>query len=85
MDRSSAFVMWTRRHLTERGARFKEAGKYFDFRRMLDEMGDKIDAVTVSTPDHNHAVAAVMAMKQGKALFLPEATVTFHPRSSRHG
>jgi predicted dehydrogenase len=55
--------------LERSGPRLKDAARYFDFRRMLDEMGDKIDAVTVSTPDHNHAVAAVMAMRMGKATF----------------
>ncbi len=51
------------------GNRFKDAATYRDFRRMFTEMSDKIDAVTVSTPDHNHAVAAVMAMKAGKHCF----------------
>ncbi len=55
--------------LERSGPRFKDAAPYYDFRRMLDELGDKIDAVTVSTPDHNHAVAAVMAMKMGKHCF----------------
>ena len=50
-------------------ARFKDAKKFFDYRTMLDEMGDKIDAVTVSTPDHNHAPASVMAMRMGKHCF----------------
>ncbi|MEM7785737.1 MAG: Gfo/Idh/MocA family oxidoreductase, partial [Planctomycetota bacterium] len=45
---------------------FADAKTYFDFRKMLEEMGDKIDAVTVSTPDHTHAVAALMAMRMGK-------------------
>lgn len=45
---------------------FPDAKQYTDFREMLDEMGDKIDAVTVSTPDHTHAVAAVKAMKMKK-------------------
>lgn len=44
--------------------------QFFDFRTMLDEMGDKIDAVTVSTPDHVHAVAAAMAMNMGKHCFV---------------
>jgi predicted dehydrogenase len=41
---------------------------YADFRKLL-ESEKNIDAVTVSTPDHCHAVAAAMAMKLGKACF----------------
>lgn len=48
---------------------YEKAARYNDFRQMLEEMGDKIDAVTVSTPDHCHAPAAAMAMKMGKACF----------------
>ncbi len=47
---------------------FPDAKKYKDFRVMLDQQKD-IDAVTVSTPDHTHAVAAVMAMKMGKHVY----------------
>ena len=36
---------------------------------MLDEMGNEIDAVTVSTPDHTHAPASLMAMKMGKHVY----------------
>ena len=49
---------------------FEKAKKYTDFRKMLEEMEREIDAVTVSTPDHCHAAAAVMAMKMGKAAFV---------------
>ena len=48
---------------------FTDAKTYFDYRKMLDEMGDQIDAVTVSTPDHTHAVAALAAMRMGKHCF----------------
>ncbi len=48
---------------------YPKAKKYFDYRTMLEEMGDKIDAVTVSTPDHTHAPASVMAMRMGKHCF----------------
>src|SRR5438045_3370690 len=41
--------------------RFSGAKIYRDFRVML-EKEKGIDAVTVSTPDHTHAVAAMMAM-----------------------
>jgi predicted dehydrogenase len=44
---------------------FPEARRYKDYREMLDKEKD-IDAVTVSTPDHTHAPAALMAMALGK-------------------
>jgi predicted dehydrogenase len=57
------------RNLNRAAAKWPNAKKYFDFRKMLEEMGKSIDAVTVSTPDHTHAVASAMAMKMGKACF----------------
>ncbi len=47
-----------------------KAKMFNDFRKMLDEMGKSIDAVTVSTPDHCHAPAALMAMRMGKHCFV---------------
>jgi predicted dehydrogenase len=32
---------------------------------MLEQMEREIDAVVVSTPDHTHAVASVMALRMG--------------------
>jgi predicted dehydrogenase len=55
--------------LDKAAKRFPDAKKYFDYRKMFDEMADSFDAVTVSTPDHSHAPAAVMAMKHGKHTF----------------
>jgi predicted dehydrogenase len=55
--------------LNNMGKKFPKAKKYFDYRKMLEEMGDKIDAVTVSTPDHTHAPASIMAMRMGKHCF----------------
>jgi predicted dehydrogenase len=52
------------------GKRFPKAKRYTDFRKMLDEMEKSIDAVTVSTPDHTHAPAALMAMRMGKHCFV---------------
>ncbi|UCG50268.1 MAG: Gfo/Idh/MocA family oxidoreductase, partial [Phycisphaerales bacterium] len=43
--------------------------RFRDFRKMFDAMEDKIDAVTVATPDHTHAVAAMAAIKRGKHVF----------------
>jgi predicted dehydrogenase len=55
--------------LDKMGAKYPDAKKFFDYRKMLEALGDKIDAVTVSTPDHSHAPASVMAMKMGKHCF----------------
>ncbi|HEX2647527.1 MAG TPA: Gfo/Idh/MocA family oxidoreductase, partial [Candidatus Dormibacteraeota bacterium] len=45
---------------------FPKAKRFKDFRVMLEKEGKNIDAVTVSTPDHTHAVAGMLAMKLGK-------------------
>ena len=47
---------------------FPRARRYKDFRVML-EKEKGIDAVTVSTPDHTHAVASMAAMELGKHVF----------------
>ena len=44
---------------------FPTARVFRDFRRLFDDMAGKIDAVTISTPDHTHALAAALAMKRG--------------------
>ncbi len=49
--------------------KYPKAKVYKDFRRMFEEMASGIDAVTVSTPDHTHTVAAVAAMKLGKHVY----------------
>lgn len=48
---------------------FPDAAQYQDFRVML-EKEKNIDAVTVSTPDHTHAVIAMAAMQLGKHVFV---------------
>jgi predicted dehydrogenase len=55
--------------LNGKAKQFPEAQKFADYREMLDKLGDKIDAVTVSTPDHTHAPASLMAMKLGKGVY----------------
>jgi len=49
--------------------KFPKAKKYKDFRKVLDDIKD-IDAITVSTPDHTHAVIAMAAMKLGKHVYV---------------
>ncbi|MDN3203705.1 Gfo/Idh/MocA family protein [Algoriphagus sediminis] len=50
--------------------KMKKAKYYKDFRKMLEAEENNIDAVTVSTPDHMHAVQAMMAMKMGKHVYV---------------
>lgn len=50
-------------------ARHPQAKKFRDFREMLAQMGDSIDAVVVSTPDHTHAPAAMSALNHGKPVY----------------
>lgn len=49
---------------------FPAAKYYKDFRTMLDKEQKNIDAVSVSTPDHTHAVAAMAAMQRGKHVYV---------------
>jgi predicted dehydrogenase len=57
-------------HLGKKAEKFPQAKKYADFRKMLEENDKAIDAVVISTPDHTHAVAAMMAMKMKKHVYV---------------
>ena len=46
------------------------AKKYWDWRKMYDEMGKSIDAVIVATADHTHAIIAATAMTLGKHVYV---------------
>ncbi|MCD8072126.1 MAG: Gfo/Idh/MocA family oxidoreductase [Alistipes sp.] len=49
--------------------RYPDAKKYWDYRRMFDEMGKSIDAVVVGTADHTHAMISADAMTMGKHVY----------------
>ena len=48
---------------------FPKANYYKDFREMLDKEKNNIDACSISTPDHTHAVATIAAMQLGKHVY----------------
>jgi predicted dehydrogenase len=48
--------------------KYPNVPKFKDYRKMLEERKD-IDAVIVSTPDHHHAPASVLAMRMGKHVY----------------
>lgn len=50
--------------------RYPQAKRYWDYRKMLDEMGKSIDAVMVATADHTHCIIASDAMTAGKHVYV---------------
>jgi predicted dehydrogenase len=46
-----------------------DVAKYTDFREMLANEANNCDGVIVSTPDHNHAICTLEAMKHGKPVY----------------
>lgn len=49
---------------------FPNAKRYWDYRKMFDEMGKSIDAVIVATADHTHCIIAAEAMTLGKHVYV---------------
>ncbi|GBU08550.1 dehydrogenase [Bacteroidales bacterium] len=50
--------------------RFPNAKKFWDYRKMYEEVGKSIDAVIVATADHTHAIIAAEGMTMGKHMFV---------------
>jgi len=55
---------------------------FSDYRRLFDELGNEIDAVIISTPDHTHAPASMMAMNMGKSVYC-QKPLTHHVSEAR--
>jgi predicted dehydrogenase len=60
--------------------RFPGARRYKDLRQLLDK--EKLDAVTISTPDHTHAPAALWAMQRGLHVYV-QKPLTHNVREAR--
>ncbi|MEM6699560.1 MAG: Gfo/Idh/MocA family oxidoreductase, partial [Bacteroidota bacterium] len=69
-------------YLAEAKKLFPEAKTYKDYRVMLKEISDEIDAVVVSTPDHTHAPASMMAMEMNKNVYC-QKPLTHHVTEAR--
>ncbi len=62
---------------------FPSAKKFQDYREMLSQLGDKIDAVSISTPDHTHYPATLAAMELGKHVYT-QKPLTNNIAEARH-
>lgn len=49
---------------------FPDVPTFRDYREMFAELGDKIDAVVISTPDHMHFPIAMTAIAHGKHIYV---------------
>ncbi len=61
---------------------YPNAKTFTDYRTMLAEIGSSIDAVVVSTPDHTHAPASMMAMEMDKPVYC-QKPLTHHVTEAR--
>jgi predicted dehydrogenase len=56
-------------------SKHKSARFFSDYREMITALGDKIDAVMISTPDHTHYPATLAAMNAGKHVYTQKPLV----------
>ena len=68
--------------LEEAGKLFPTAKKYKDYRVLIKEMSEDIDAVIVSAPDHTHAPVSILAMKNNKHVYC-QKPLTHHVSEAR--
>ncbi|HRE81621.1 MAG TPA: Gfo/Idh/MocA family oxidoreductase, partial [Opitutaceae bacterium] len=70
-DVDETLVADTRKKASELGyPDFAQVPLFKDYREMFAKMGDRIDAVTVSTPDHHHYPATMMALQRRKHVYV---------------
>lgn len=58
------------------------AKTFVDYRKMFDALGNNIDAVIVSTPDHTHAPASIRAMEMNRPVYC-QKPLTHHVSEAR--
>ncbi len=51
------------------GVNFARVKKFTDYRKMFEQIGKEIDAVFIATPNHQHALPALIAMQLGKHVY----------------
>ena len=64
-NRPAAVKKWMQR----KGGDADKIQVFTDYRRMFDAIGKEIDAVFIATPNHQHALPAMIAMQLGKNVY----------------
>src|ERR1051325_1837302 len=54
-----------KKSLASRGDDVTKLEAFTDYRRMFDKLAKNIDAVFIATPNHHHALTAIIAMQMG--------------------
>ena len=58
---------------------YPNAKRYQNFRKMFDEIGNQFEAVAIATPDHSHFAITMLALSQGKHVYVEKPMArTFH-------
>lgn len=57
-------------HTLEIMNKFPDVPQFQDFRKMLDKMANKIDAIVIGTPDFSHFPATMLSMSLGKHVYV---------------
>lgn len=70
------------KYLAVASKKYPKAKTYVDYRILLEEMSSKVDAVIVSTPDHTHAPASMMAMEKNLPVYC-QKPLTHHVTEAR--
>ena len=75
VDPDPARLAWLDRHVADTcGAAEREnyakARRFATYQDMFEKMGGEIDAIVVETPNHQHVLPAVMAMRRGIHVYL---------------
>jgi predicted dehydrogenase len=64
-NRLAAVKKW----LKEKNHDPEKVKTFIDYRKMFDSIGKQLDAVFIATPNHHHALPAMIAMQMGKAVY----------------
>ncbi len=69
-------------YLAEAQKLYPKAQTFADYRKLFDKLGKSIDAVIITTPDHTHAPASLMAMNLGLPVYC-QKPLTHHVSEAR--